>query len=95
MSSSQDGGVNTPNVRLTSEFKSFKGLSKIILSQRHSSKLEKGKGSSSCRFVSVEDDVIDEGYRSSLRKAGLKSSNPSVQGANKVGGCAPTEGDSS
>lgn len=45
--------------------------------------------------MSTEDDVINESCRSSLGKGCLRSFNPLIQGGDKVGGGAPTEGDSS
>lgn len=43
--------------------------------------------------MSVENIVIDKGCGSLLGKGGLISFNPSVHGADKVGGGVPTEGD--
>lgn len=57
----QDGGVSLPNIRVASEFKSFKGLSMRISFLSHSSKRQRGEWSSLGRFMSSEDNVTNEG----------------------------------
>lgn len=56
----------SPYIRVAIEFKSFKGFSKRISSRNLSSKHHRGEGSSSGRFTSAEDDVIQEGCGLSL-----------------------------
>lgn len=75
--------------------KSFKGLSEKNSSQGLSSKRQKGEGSSSEKFTHAEEDIIDEGYGSSLGRGGTRRSHPSPYETIKVGEGLPMEEGSS
>lgn len=93
MSIGHGKGIHSRNVRMTSEFRSLKGLSKRITFRGLSLKHQRGEGSSSGRFTSAKDDIIDEGCRSSLGR-GLRP-HPPLQEADKVEKGVPMEEGSS